>query len=239
MATISETGHAINISNFKLVIDKCAAYGATYNPSNTDLTIVNMTTLWTAADTAHQTLTSAVQNSKGQINEREILFKPLDKLVTRTLNYFESTKASAEIKRDAKGLADRFRGFGVKVEKLEDGSPDPADVSTSHRSYVQKADTFKQLVDLYDSDANYAPNETELTIASLTTLWNNMKSLNDNIGTVIAPVETARIARNEALYAEETGIVDVAMACKDYVQGLFGATSPEAKMVRGIKFRRN
>ena len=238
MATVSETGHAVNISNFKIMIDTCAAYGAVYNPSNTDLTIVNMTTLWTAGDTAHQTLTTAVQNSKGPINEREILFKPVDKLVTRTLNYFESTNASAEIKKDAKGLADRFRGFGVKVDKLEDGSPDPDDVSTSHRSYVQKADTFKQLIDLYASDANYAPNEADLTIATLTTLWTNMKSLNDNIGGILAPVETARIARNEALYAKDTGMVDVALACKDYVQGLFGATSPEAKMVRGIKFTR-
>ena len=111
-------------------------------------------------------------------------------------------------------------------------------MSTSHQSYVQKADTFKQLVDLYNSDVNYAPNETDLTIASLTTLWNSMKGLNDNIGTVLAPVETARMARNEALYAEGTGIVDIAMACKDYVQGLFGATAAEAKMIRGIKFTR-
>ena len=238
MATVSETGHAVNISNFKIMIDSCTAFGVDYNPSNTDLTVVNMTTLWTAGDTAHQTLTTAVQNSKNPINEREILFKPADKLVTRTLNYFESTKASDEIKKDAKGLADRFRGYGVEVEKLPDGSPDPDDVSTSHQSYVQKADTFKQLIDLYASDANYAPNETELTIATLTTLWNDMKTLNDNIGTVLAPVETARIARNEALYAEGTGIVDVAMACKDYVQGLYGATSLEAKMIRGIKFTR-
>ena len=238
MTTVSETGHAVNISNFKLLIDTCTAFGVAYNPSNTDLTIVNMTTLWTSGETAHQTLTTAVQNSKNPINEREILFKPADKLVTRTLNYFESTKASAEIKLDAKGLADRFRGFGVGVDKLEDGSPDPDDVSTSHLSYVQKADTFKQLIDLYASDANYAPNETELTIATLTTLWNDMKTLNDNIGTVLAPVETARIARDEALYAEGTGMVDVSLACKDYVQGLYGASSPEAKMVRGIKFTR-
>ncbi|MBL7128701.1 MAG: hypothetical protein ISS16_06915 [Ignavibacteria bacterium] len=238
MGTISETGHAVNISNFKIMIDTCTAYGAVYNPSNTDLTIVNMTTLWTAGNTAHQTLTTAVQNSKGPINEREILFKPADKLVTRTLNYFQSTKASAEIKLDAKGLADRFRGFGVGVEKLEDGSPDPADVSTSHQSYVQKADTFKQLIDLYASDANYAPNETELAITSLTTLWTNIKTLNDNIGGIIAPVEMARIARDEALYAQGTGIVDVSLACKDYVTGLFGAKSPEAKLITGIKIRR-
>ena len=238
MASISETGHAVNISNFKLMIDKCTAFGAAHNPSNTALTIVNMTTLWTTGDTAHRTLTTAIQNSKGPINAREILFNPVDKLVTRTLNYFESTIASSQIKKDAKGLADRYRGYGVKVDKLPDGTTDPADVSTSHRSYVQKGDTFRQLVDLYNSDGNYAPNEADLTVATLTTLSNDMKTLNDNIGTIIAPVETARITRDKALYTEGTGMIDIALACKDYVQGLFGATSPEANMIRGIKFTR-
>ena len=117
-----------------------------------------MTTLWITADTAHQTLTSALQAAKNPINDRQILFEPTEKLVTRTLNYFKSTDASDQVKADAKGLADRFRGFGVKVDKLPDGTADPNSVSTSHQGFVQKADTFKQLVDLYRSDANYAPN---------------------------------------------------------------------------------
>lgn len=72
MASNSETGHSVNISNFKLMIDKCTAFGAPYNPSNTDLTIANMTTLWTTGDTAHQTLTSAIQTAKNPINARKI-----------------------------------------------------------------------------------------------------------------------------------------------------------------------
>jgi hypothetical protein len=162
----------------------------------------------------------------------------VEKLVTRTLNYFESTKASKEIKKDAKGLADRFRGFGVGVDTLPDGTPDPADVSTSHQGYVQKADTFKQLRDLYQSEPLYAPNENDIRVAALTTLYDAMKAANDNIGIILAPVETARITRDKALYDDETGMIDVSASCKDYVQGLFGASSPEAKLVRGIKFTR-
>jgi hypothetical protein len=238
MASIAETGHAVNISNYKLLIDKCNAFGVIYNPSNADLKIVPMTTQWTSGKATHDALTAALQASKGPINAREILFEPVDKLVTRTINYFNSTNASAQIKLDAKGLADRYRGFGIKVETLPDGSPDPAHVSNSHQSYVQKADTFKQLVDLYNSEPLYAPNENELKIVALTALSTAMKTSNDNIGTIIAPVDTLRIARDHALYDEETGIVDMAGKCKDYVKGLFGATSPEARTVIPIKFTR-
>lgn len=238
MATNSETGHAVNISNFKLLIDKCTAFGKKYNPSNTDLTIKNMTSVWTTGDTAHGILTKAISDSKNPINKRQIIFEPLDKLVTRTVNSFYSTKASKQIKKDAKGLADKIRGFGVIVKKMPDSTPDPNHVSKSHQGFVQRADAFKQLIDLYKSDANYAPNEADLATAALTTLYNAMKKVNDNIGTIIAPVDNARITRDHALYDEGTGMIDIAAACKDYVQSVFGATSAEAKTVTKIRFTR-
>jgi len=238
MSSTSETGHAINIANFKLLIDECNAFGSTYNPSNARLKTDKMIIQWETANTAHQALTLAIQQAKIPINEREILFEPTSKLVTRTLNYFESTDASKEIKKDAKGLADKFRGFHIVVEKLPDGNPDPKHVSNSHMSFVQRADTFKQLIDLYSSDVNYAPNENDLKIDVLRTLYESMKTANDNIGTIIAPVNVSRITRDDALYTPTTGIVDTAMACKDYVVGLFGAEAPQTKLVRKIEFRR-
>ena len=161
---VHETGHAINISNFKTLIDYCSSFSDKYKPSREALTVDQMTALWQTADTAHQALTAAIQNSKEPINQREILFEPVDKLVTRSLNYFQSTEANDQIKQDAKGLADRYRGFNVRVKKLPDGTPDPNDVSKSHQSFVQKADTFKQLVDLYTTQPLYAPNEADLKV---------------------------------------------------------------------------
>ena len=237
MASSTETGHAVNISNFKLLIDKCTGFGAGYDPSNPDISTGSMTTAWGATDTAHQTLTSAMQTSKGPINAREILFAPANKLVTRVVNMLNSTKASAQIKKDAKGLADKFRGFGVKVKKLPDGTVDPNGVSTSHQGFVQKQDTFKQLVDLLATETLYAPNEVELKTASLQTLATAMKTANDNIGTIIAPVENARITRDDLLYNEEDGLLVRATACKSYVKGAAGVTAAEAKLVTKIKFR--
>jgi hypothetical protein len=238
MASNQETGHAVNNSNFKLMIDKCASYGKPYNPSNADITLAAMTAKWIESDTIHGDLTKAVMNSKNPINERELLFEPVNKTVTKSINYLKSTKASKLLKDDAKGLGNRMRGFGVKVTKLPDGTPDPKGVSTSHQGYVQRADAFKQLVDLYASETNYAPNEVELQVVTLQNLYLEMKKMNDNIGNIIGPVEKLRADRNTTLYAKETGIVDISLACKAYVTGLFGARSAESKMVSGLKFTR-
>ena len=232
-----ETGHAVNIANFKKLIDECTPMVG-YNPSNGQLTILSMTAKWTAGDTAHNILTLAMQNAKNPINAREILFAPLDKLVVRSFNYFKSTSASAQVKKDAKGLVVKITGSNVKVPKLPDGTPDPNHISLSHQSFVQRTDTFKQLKDLYASDVNYAPNEADLMVAALTTLYTAMKNANDTIGAIIAPVDQARITRDHQLYDKDTGMLDVAQKCKDYVRGLFGAKAPETKLVTRIKFRR-
>jgi len=236
MATNYETGHAVNISNFKLMIDKITVI-PDYDPSNNDLKIPDMTAKWSSADSAHQTLTAAVQSAKNPINAREILFKPIKKLTTRMLNGLESTKASKQIKKDAKGLSDKIRGFGIKVMKLPDGTPDPAHISTSHQSYVMIQDTFKQLIDLLASEPLYNPNENDLKIATLTALNTSLKSANDNIGTIIAPVDAARVTRNMALYKPGEGMIDIAFACKDYIVSLLGSNSV-SRLVTSIRFRK-
>jgi ribosome-binding ATPase YchF (GTP1/OBG family) len=238
MASNQETGHAVNISNFKLVIDHATAQGLAYNPANTKIQVPNMTIKWNAAKTAHDTLTLAVQTAKVPINEREIMFKPLGKMTTRIVRLLKSTEASSEIKKDVKGLADKIRGFKVKVKTLPDGTPDPNDVSNSHLSFVQKADTFKQLADLLSAEPLYVTNIAELESSALQTLAADLKTLNDDIGTIIAPVNTQRIARNEELYDLTDGIVTRGEAAKDYVMGAAGYDSEIAKTFRRIKFRK-
>ena len=237
MASSSETGHAINVSNFKLLIDKCDGFGASYQPSNGDLTIASLTAQWGVANTAQATINFVLQQVKEPINERGILFEPLSGLVTRVVNVLNSTRASEQVKLDAKGIADVIRGFRKKKTPT-DGVPGEEWVSTSHMSYVMRAENFLSLINLLKTVPIYAPNEVELKIASLETLYTSMKSKNDAIGVIIAPVDNARIARNEALYTKDTGIVDVAKLVKKYVKGAYGATSERFKLVSGIKFTR-
>ena len=238
MASNSETGHGINVNNAKVLADFCASLGVGYNPSNPDLKVTAQLAQWTLADTAHQALLTAIQATKIPINNREIVFEPTEVLVTRTLNFYKSTKASAQSKADAKGYADRFRGTNVKIKKGEDGTADPDSISNSHMGFVQRHESFKQLVELYKSDPNYAPNEADLKTTALTTIAANMKTANDGMGAIIAPMQVARITRDKALYTPLTGILDVAQMVRDYVKGLYKAKAPEAKMVNAIKFRR-
>jgi hypothetical protein len=44
------------------------------------------------------------------------------------------------------------------------------------------------------------------------------------------------ITRNELLYKDITGMVNVANSAKIYIKSVFGATSPQFKQVSSLKF---
>ena len=51
------------------------------------------------------------------------------------------------------------------------------------------------------------------------------------------PLSNARIARNEVLYKEKTGLVDTAFDVKVYIKSLFGASSPQYKQISKLAFK--
>ena len=53
----------------------------------------------------------------------------------------------------------------------------------------------------------------------------------------IVPISNARITRNDILYKEKTGIVDIALDVRAYVKSIYGATSPQYKQVSKLSFR--
>ncbi len=236
--SISETGHAVNIANFKLLADKCERFGAAYNPSNESVTVSNMLTLWTNSDAEHTTLIVTKASTKEPINQREILFEPLDELVTRVLRSLNSTKASIQVKADAKGIGDVIRGVDLTRPKpVDTGDGEVDTISRSHQSFVQRADRFKQLIELLKTVTDYKPNEPELKTGRLDLYYNQLKEANDNMGIIVSRLEKSLINRNTYLYRGEDCIIETAKRCKDYVCSLYGSTSAEFRMVSGISFR--
>ena len=239
MASTSETGHAVNIANFKILIERCNEFGGTYNPPISEISVAAMTSKLNDAIDAHKTYIVALEGTKIPINDREILYNDLTKLVVRVYNLYLATKASAQSKRDAKGYMLKITGRNVKIHKLADGvTPDPSHISNSQLSYVQKADYFDKLVQLLKIDTHYTPNETALQISSLEGWNDNIVAANNQVINVTTNAIVKRTVRDHALYDLGTGLIDLAISCKKYVKGLFGAKTPEADSVVSIKFRR-
>ena len=243
MASTSETGHSKNVANFEDLISFCTGYGDAYKPSKASIGIAALNTKHSQAVTALATVNSSIPAQTNAINAREIIFEPLTKLVNRVGNAVAASDVPRQVIDDVKTITRKLVGKRAtqKKETVPDDPATPANESSksnsaSQMSFDSRIENMDKLLQLLRSQRAYAPNEPELSVAGLTTLYNEMVAANTAVVNAATPVSNARINRNKELYHPNTGLVQVAYDVKIYVKSVFGATSPQYKQVSKLKF---
>lgn len=243
MATTSETGHAKNVANFKDLIAFCTNYGANYNPSKASIKLNALTTVHTNALGTLANINLLIPTYNNAINARDTAFSPLSKLITRIVNALDGIDISQQAKANVKTIARKLQGKRASPKK--DTTTDNSEskevesgktISASQMSFDQRIENMDKLIQLLAAQATYTPNEAELSLAGLTSTHQNMRATNAAVVNAYAPLSNARIERNNILYAESTGLVDLAGDVKSYIKSVFGGTSPQYKQVSGLKF---
>jgi len=235
MGSNNESGHAVNVSNFFKLIQKCDNLTG-WNPSNDALKIAEMTAMHTDSQTLLNDFNTAVMAAKTPIANNTALFDPLSKLVTRIVNYYDSTNAKEQSKKNARTLANDLRGFNAK--KPKGTAPDAEWVSSSHQSFVQRANKFKEIIEFLTADSQYNPNETELKIIELNTLWTSLDNSIKDLSAIMAPLDQAKASLYRKIYAKDNGLITIALSAKRYAKALKGAQAIEIKEIMAIAFRR-
>ena len=233
MASTSETGHVKNVANFENLISFCTGYGPTYNPSRANIQLPALSALHVSARSSITEVNTANTTFINATNARQIAFDPLKKLCTRIVNALEATEATDKLVEDV-------RTINKKIQGVRSGKPNPEQgkiISVSQQSYDSLAENFAKLIELVGSEATYTPNETELQIAALQTHRNNLNTRNTEVANAYTTYSNARIARNNTLYAPDSGLVDIAFDVKKYVKSVFGTASPQFKQINKLKFK--
>lgn len=238
---MAETGHARNVERFAQMISFVQGYGVDYAPSNTAITVVNLQAKLAAANAGIDGVTSALAPWKVVVNDRQNVFEGIRKLTTRVVNSFDASGAPKNAVDDAKTFKRKIDG--ARAEALPADDPNtPEDESkgnsVSQQSYTQLVEHLDNLVELLDSTGTYAPNETELQIATLQTYSTSLKNANTAVTNATTPLSNSRITRDDAMYADDSGLVDLAGLVKKYVKSLYGADSPQFQQISGLEFTR-
>ena len=244
MTSTNETGHAKNVSNLDDLISVITAYGATYNPTKAAIKLTALQTLSTNAKAAVNTVNAALPAYSNAVAAREVAFTPLNKLATRILNAIKATDTTDQVDDNARTLIRKIQGKRATPKKTEEEKAaaqaegkEVKEISASQLSYDNRLDNFDKLIKLLSSITLYVPNEAELKVTALTTLYNDLKAKNAAVLAATTQLSIARIARNDVLYKANTGLVDIALDVKTYIKSLYGATSPQYKQVSGISFK--
>ena len=241
MASKSETGHAKNVANFPDLISFVTGYGATYNPSKNALKLPQLIALKADADTKLADVVAKNTAYNNKVNERINAFSGLKSLSTRLVNALQTTDATDQIIKDAKGFNKKMQGQRVSATATtptDPNTPAPNTISTSQQSYTQQIQHLAGLISVLESEPSYTPNETDLQIATLVAKQNDLTTKNNEVATSYANISNSRIARNTTLYSTEGSIFEVASEVKKYIKSIYGATSPEFAQVKGIEFKK-
>jgi hypothetical protein len=243
MASNSESGHAKNVANFHSLISVINGFGAAYTPSNQSVTVGKMEALAQNAANSLSVVNGALGSNSIKIAARKEAIKPLSKLSTRILNSLRSSDVTKQIVDSAQSLVRKIQGqratkklTAEQKETLKAEGIVKKEVSSSQMSIDSRIESFDKLIQFLSGIPQYAPNEIELQVSSLTNYNNTLKTVNNDVREADTELNNVRIARNEILYMETTGLVAVATAAKTYIKSLFGATNPKYKQVSGLRF---
>jgi hypothetical protein len=236
----TETGHAKNVAQFQELIAVISGYGASYNPTKASIKLPALQTLAAAAQTNLAAVNTTLAPYQNAVAAREVAFAPLSKLATRVLNAVKATDTTPQGDENVQAIIRKIKGQRAtakltEAEKAKLQSA-PKEISSSQMSYDNRIAHLDQLIKLLTSIALYTPNENELKVATLTTLYNDLKIKNTAVITNLTALSNARITRNEVLYKPNTGMVDTALDAKTYIKSLFGTSSPLYRLVGKIRF---
>ena len=243
MASTSELGHNRNAINFDTLIINCTSYGTAYNPSKASLKITALQAQSTLAKNSITTINSLTPAYKNAVSARVSAFKPFDKLITRVNNALKASDTSQQVDESAQTIIRKLQGRRATPKKTEEQKKvaseagiEIVEISTSQMSYDSRLDNLDKLIKLLASVPQYAPNEADLKVTALTALYTDLKAKNLAVINTEVPLNNARIARNDIMYKENIGLVDIALDIKTYIKSVYGATSPQFKQISGLKF---
>ena len=240
MASNSEVGHAKNASNFFDLITVATGYGPLYNPTKTIIKLPNLIAIHAAAETDLATVITDNTAFNNRTKENAAEFRDVRPLSTRLINALEATDATPAKVKDAKAFNRKLQGkkAAKPIEPVDPNTPAPTTISASQLSYDQQIQHLTGLNSVLLSEPTYVPNETPLKTVTVTTKIATLTTKNKAVATAFTKISNSRIKRDKTLYLEENGLVDVAYEVKKYTKSVFGTSSPEYKLISGIKFKR-
>lgn len=262
----SVTGHAKNIANFENLISFVTGYGTQYNPSNKNITLPGLQALRVSAQGSLDSLYSSTTTYVNAINNRLTAFEDLKKFSTRILNAVGASGVSANTIVDAEGINRKIQGTragkltradagiiatktapaaGTPAGTAADGTPPDAaggdtitHNSVSQQSFDNLIEHFARFITMLGSEPLYSPNEPELAMKGLNTKLSTMRSTNTAVIDAYTKLSNDRITRNNILYGDTNGLCDVANQVKNYVKSLYGASSPNYRLISKLPFKK-
>jgi hypothetical protein len=234
----SESGHAIVVANMEDLTSFCDSTKTLYNPAKSELLLQSLLDLSVSARAVMKNYKIVKVDYDNAINARADAFAPLRTLATEIMNLLKSFGASEKTLDDARGINYKIQGKRVgKLSDQTDNKSSKKNNSVSQQSMDRMIDHYQQLLLLLENESTYSPHEPEMNVVGLDAMLKGVIGKNSEAITATSELNKVRALRDQILYAERTGVVDIALAVKAYVKGT-KALKPRYKEIAKLSFKR-
>ena len=234
-----------NVDNMEVLSEKVVTFQPAFNPSDARLSIQNQKQVKESGDKVLLGVALAERVSEDTATTRNIAFDALDPFVTRLINAVRISDAPTQTIEHGDSIVREYRNQrATEIEppaKTAEGTEEEESARTNkmrNSSFNTKIENYRNLVLLVNAIVGYKSNETDLTVEAISERLDDLKRVNSACITAEAELEAARKLRDIVLYADKTGLFDVAMDSKLYVKSAYGASSTQYKSISGILFTR-
>jgi len=241
----SKRSNKQNVDNLEVFTEKAITFIPAYNPSDARLSIQNQKQVKVSGDKALLEVALAERTNDDLATIRNIAFDALDPFVTRLINSVRISDAPDQTIEHGDSMVREYRNQRAKEIEAPAKSAEGTDEEESARtnkmrngSFNTKIENFRNLVLLVNAIVGYKSNETDLTVEAIGERLEELKRVNSACVTAEAELEAARKLRDIVLYADKSGLVDVAQDSKLYVKSAYGANSTQYRSISGITFRK-
>lgn len=224
------------LTNCRVFIATCTAYGSNYLSSNPRYTLASLTALADTADGMVLDVSKAEALYKYAVAHRLAEFDGLDPLCSLIVAEMQLSGSPEDTISQVRTIIRSLRG----ERKVPKNPNDPTHVykSVSQQNYDDVTANFERLLLMVAEDANYNPAAVALQLVTLEAKLVSLRTANTDVQTAKAALDAARILRNDCFNAEGTGLVDTFLTAKNVVLTNFGRASEQYGKVKGLAFRR-
>ncbi|MDR1372170.1 MAG: hypothetical protein LBJ17_03440 [Dysgonamonadaceae bacterium] len=237
----TESGISTNVANFDKLTGVIIGFGNRYNPGVARLTVNALQEQSVHVKTSINEVDDSMAHviiDEGHRQEQFSLLLPLATRIQASTKFFGMVESTS---KHVKEIVRKIRGkrvHSLESEAAKAGDKPTKHISVSQVSFTEQIEHLNQLIMLLAADPAYKPTEADMKIDGLRDYYDRLGVVNDACVETNRLLEEARERRNELLYTPVTGMIDTALAVKEYVKFAFGVKSPEYKEVYHITFKK-
>lgn len=210
----SETGYEKNLSIYEQMLDELNAPTANYNPPLARLSIENLETRVEPTKAALKVVNSCQSDYIFAVNNRQNAYDDMEQRITQVNTSLPLFEPDARTMADFKSVYSKVKGYSA----------------ISQQGYEHLKENFEAYLALLKKVSNYSTTDEKLSLEALDSLDTQLGDYNKAVSEADATLSSARDARNQLMYDEETGIVPLCKSVKQYYKSAEG--------VNGVMFKR-